>query len=61
LSKLLFLFIRTSNIDGVDLVDISKEFRNVEFGKAKVNSIQLLHMGNRTDDGFWEVLEEFKF
>jgi len=53
--------IKTSNIDGVDLVDISKEFRNVDFGKAKVNSIQLLHMGNRTDDGFWEVLEEFKF
>ena len=55
------LFFRTSNIDGVDLPEIAKEFENYDFGKSKVGSIQLLHMGNRTDDGYWEVLEEFKF
>jgi len=53
--------IKTSNIDGVDLPEIAKEFENYDFGKSKVGSIQLLHMGNRTDDGYWEVLEEFKF
>ena len=54
---------RGANHDGVDLVNLARQFKDRQFGRDEVVSIQLCVMGseNRTEDGYWRVLKEFRF
>jgi len=54
--------IKGANHDGVNLYEVAQSFRNTDFGCQSATSIQLCRMGseNRTDDGYWQVIEEVK-
>ena len=60
--KLHKYFFRGANHDGVNLYEVAQSFRNTDFGCQSATSIQLCKMGseNRTDDGYWQVIEEVK-
>ena len=59
--KILMHF-RTGHQSGVDLRPTASKWKNENLGSSEVTSIQLCSMTDqRQNDGYWNVLEEFKF
>ena len=52
--------IKSANTDDVDLINLAKKFKGNNLGSNEVTSIQLCEMGRRQDDGYFNVIEEFR-
>ena len=52
--------IKSANTDDVDLINLAKKFKGNNLGSNEVTSIQLCEMGRRQEDGYFNVIEEFR-